>query len=325
MHNIIVKKYGQPSDLYYEKLEEQKLGKNDVRIKVDYAGINFADILTIKGKYQERPRPPFTPGLEVSGKVIEVGELSKRIKVGDNVMAIMKFGGYKQIVVVPEENTYKVPKKMSLKIAGGFPVVYGTAFSALVEKGNIKKNDVCMILGATGGVGIAAIEIAKAYGAKVIACGGDNKKLEICLKHGANYIVNYKEDIVRTKLKKMGFNEINLVIDMIGGQSTLDAVKTLSWNGRLVIVGFASGTIPNIPANRLLLKNAKVEGLYWGEYAYRNPLQIEKDFLILEKLYLKNKIKPLIYKEFNLKDASSALSYLKQRKNAGKIILNCQS
>ena len=324
MYNIIVKKFGQPDKLEYQKLEHEELGKNDVKIKVNYAGVNFADILTIKGKYQERPRPPFSPGLEVSGIVLEVGTASKRIKVNDKVMAIMKYGGYKECVIVPEENVYKIPKNMSLRIAGGFPVAYGTAFSSLVEKGNIKKNDVCLILGATGGVGIAAVEIAKAYGATVIACGGSFKKLEVCLRHGADCVINYKQDIIRTKLKELGIKGLDLVIDMVGGQPTLDVVKALNWNGRIIIVGFASGKIPDLPANRLLLKNAKADGLYWGEYAYRYPKKIEEDFLALENLFINKKINPTVYKEFKLKDAEKALNLLIERKNAGKIILDCQ-
>ena len=324
MYNIIVKKFGQPNSLSYQELENKELGKNDVKIKVNYAGVNFADILTIMGKYQERPRPPFSPGLEVSGTVLEVGTASTRVKVNDRVMAIMKYGGYKELVIVPEENVYKIPKNMPIRIAGGFPVAYGTAFSALVEKGNIKRHDICLILGATGGVGLASVEIAKAFGATVIACGGESRKLEVCLNHGADYVINYKQDIIRTKLKKLGIKELDLVIDMVGGQATLDVIKTLNWNGRIVIVGFASGKIPDLPANRLLLKNAKAEGLYWGEYAYRYPKKIEEDFLALEDLFVNKKINPTVYREFSLKDAAKALNFLIERKNIGKIILNCQ-
>ena len=324
MYNIIVKKYGGPENLTFQRLKEEKIGKNDVKIRVNYAGVNFADILTIKGRYQERPRPPFTPGLEVSGEVIEVGSNVLKLQINDKVMAIMKYGGYKELVNIPEENTYKVLTGMPLKIAGGFPVAYGTAFTAVVTKGKIKNKETCLILGATGGVGLAAIEIAKAYGSKVIACGGNDEKLKICQKHGADYVINYKNEIIRSKLKNLGIKELDLVIDMVGGQPTLDTLKTLSWNGRIIIVGFASGKIPELPANRLLLKNAKADGLYWGEYAYRYPKQIEKDFLVMEKLYVEKKIKPTIYNEFSLKEATKALIFLSQRKNSGKIILNCQ-
>jgi len=321
MYSIVVNKYGDPDILDYVKSKSDNLDNNSVRIKVSAAGVNFADILTIKGRYQERPRPPFSPGLEVSGRITEVGTSVTTHKVGDSVMAIMKYGGYKTEVVVPSENTYKTPHNMPLEIAAGFPVTYGTAYSALVTKAQLKKNETCLILGATGGVGIAAIEIAKAFGAKIIACGGDDIKLQICKKKGADHIINYKKNILRNELSNINLKEVDIVIDMVGGQFALDSIKSLKWNGRIIIVGFASGKIPDIPANRLLLKNAKADGLYWGELAYREPENIGRDFINLNELFKKKLIRPSNHKIFNLKEASLALSYLSERKNVGKIVL----
>ena len=321
MYNVVVKKYGDPDILEYVKSDSQNTNDKCVKIKVDACGVNFADVLTIKGKYQERPRPPFSPGLEISGKIIDVGKNVTEHKVGDLVMSIMKYGGYKSEVVVPSENTYKVPSNMPLDIAAGFPVTYGTAYSALVTSAKVKKGETCLILGATGGVGIAAVEIAKALKTKVIACGGSDSKLKSCISKGADYVINYKENILRNELTKLNIKEIDVVIDMIGGQCALDAVKSLKWNGRLVIVGFASGNIPNIPANRLLLKNARAIGLYWGELAYREPNSIKKDFLKLEELYKKKLLQPTNHKTFKLENATEALMYLIERKNIGKIVL----
>ena len=323
MFNIVVKKYGGPENLIYEEKKPSQIKPNAIRIKVKSIGVNFADTLIIRGKYQERPRPPFSPGLEVSGIVSEIDKNEKKFKVGDKVMAIMKYGAYQTEVIVPQENTYYVPKGMQLLHAGGFPVVYGTAYSALATKAKLKKNEICVILGATGGVGMAAIEIAKARKAIVIACGGNDEKLSECLKKGADYVLNYNNKIIRQELRKLGLSEVDVVIDMVGGQSSLDLVKSLKWNGRLIVVGFTSGNIQEIPANRLLLKNAKVEGLYWGELAYRNPNEIGEDFKALEKLYIENKLSPSINKIFNLKDANLALNELANRNNVGKIILKC--
>ncbi len=323
MFNIVVKKYGGPENLVYEEKKPSQIKPNAIRIKVKSIGVNFADTLIIRGKYQERPRPPFSPGLEVSGIVSEIDESEKKFKVGDKVMAIMKYGAYQTEVIVPQENTYYVPKGMQLLHAGGFPVVYGTAYSALATKAKLKKNEICVILGATGGVGMAAIEIAKARKAIVIACGGNDEKLSECLKKGADYVLNYNNKIIRQELRKLGVSEVDVVIDMVGGQPSLDLVKSLKWNGRLIVVGFTSGNIQEIPANRLLLKNAKVEGLYWGELAYRNPNEIGEDFKALEKLYIENKLSPSINKIFNLKDANLALNELANRNNVGKIILKC--
>lgn len=323
MFNIVVKKYGGPENLIYEEKKPSQIKPNAIRIKVKSIGVNFADTLIIRGKYQERPRPPFSPGLEVSGIVSEIDKNEKKFKVGDKVMAIMKYGAYQTEVIVPQENTYYVPKGMQLLHAGGFPVVYGTAYSALATKAKLKKNEICVILGATGGVGMAAIEIAKARKAIVIACGGNDEKLSECLKKGADYVLNYNNKIIRQELRKLGVSEVDVVIDMVGGQPSLDLVKSLKWNGRLIVVGFTSGNIQEIPANRLLLKNAKVEGLYWGELAYRNPNEIGEDFKALEKLYVENKLSPSINKIFNLKDANLALNELANRNNVGKIILKC--
>ena len=323
MFNIVVKKYGGPENLIYEEKKPSQIKPNAIRIKVKSIGVNFADTLIIRGKYQERPRPPFSPGLEVSGIVSEIDKSEKKFKVGDKVMAIMKYGAYQTEVIVPQENTYYVPKGMQLLHAGGFPVVYGTAYSALATKAKLKKNEICVILGATGGVGMAAIEIAKARKAIVIACGGNDEKLSECLKKGADYVLNYNNKIIRQELRKLGVSEVDVVIDMVGGQPSLDLVKSLKWNGRLIVVGFTSGNIQEIPANRLLLKNAKVEGLYWGELAYRNPNEIGEDFKALEKLYIENKLSPSINKIFDLKDANLALNELANRNNVGKIILKC--
>ena len=321
MYSVVVKKYGDPNILEYVKSDSQDTEDKCVKIKVNACGVNFADVLTIKGRYQERPRPPFSPGLEISGKIIDVGKNVTEHKVGDLVMSIMKYGGYKSEVVVPSENTYKSPSNMPLDIAAGFPVTYGTAYSALVTSAKIKKEETCLILGATGGVGIAAVEIAKALGAKVIACGGSDSKLKTCTSKGADYVINYKEKILRNELTKLNIKEVDVVIDMIGGQYALDSVKSLKWSGRFVIVGFASGNIPNIPANRLLLKNASAIGLYWGELAYREPNSIKKDFLKLEELYKKKLLQPTNHKTFKLENASEALLYLLERKNIGKIVL----
>ncbi len=321
MYSMVVNKYGDPDVLEYVENNSDTIEDEFVKIKVHSCGVNFADILTIKGRYQERPRPPFSPGLEISGEIIALGKNVSEHKIGDLVMSIMKYGGYKSEIVVPSENTYKIPSKMPLDIAAGFPVIYGTAYSALATSARLKRDETCLVLGATGGVGIAAVEIAKALGAKVIACGGNDNKLKSCTSKGADHVINYNEKILRNELARINIKEIDVVIDMIGGQYALDSVKSLKWNGRFVVVGFASGSIPNIPANRLLLKNASAIGLYWGELAYREPNSIKKDFLKLEELYKRKLIQPSNHKTFKLENASEALKYLLERKNIGKIVL----
>ncbi len=323
MKNLIVNKYGGPEKLILNTLSLKDIPSKYVKIKVSAAGVNYADLLIIQGKYQERPRPPFSPGLEISGTIIENGVNTSKFKEGSKVMAIMKYGGYTEEIIVPEENVYSIPKGMNIITAAGFPVVYGTAYAALMWKAKLKKKETCLILGASGGVGIAAIEIAKAMGAKVIAAASSEEKLSICKIHGADYTINYKKDIMRNRIKEISSGGIDVVIDLVGGNDSIDSIKSLSWEGRIVIVGFATGSIPSIPANRLLLKNAQALGLYWGEQAYREPKLIGESFKKLEKWYINGLLKPRVYKKIKLKDATKALNLLKDRKNIGKIVLTC--
>ena len=323
MNKMIVNKYGGPENLFITKVDPVPVCNNLVKIKVAAAGVNFADILVIKGRYQERPRPPFSPGLEISGTVVQIGDKVSNFRIGDKVMGIMKYGGYTQEILLPEDNIYPIITGMDMYTAAGFPVVYGTAYSALVSKANIKPKDNCLILGASGGVGLACIEIAKAMESYVIAAGGSKEKLEVCIDKGADGIINYNEEKFRFKLKKAFEKGIDVVVDLVGGEIAIDAVKSLGWNGRIVIVGFASGKIPSIPSNRLLLNNANAYGLYWGELAYREPKKIGDDYNKIAKWYKEGKINPTISKKLKLDKAYEALSLLVERKVSGKIILEC--
>ena len=190
-------------------------------------------------------------------------------------------------------------------------------------KENLQKGQTCLVIGAAGGVGLAAVELAAAYGAKTIAAAGSDEKCNTCIEHGANRTINYNKETFRHSLKNLAPDGIDLVIDMIGGETADDTIKNLAWEGKFIIIGFAGGKIPKIPANRLLLKSASAIGLYWGEYAFINPTLIGDSFVELMKLYEKNKLKPKIGKIFKLEEASNALEYLLSRKNTGKIILSC--
>jgi len=322
MKRMIVNKYGGPENLFLEECSSPDIKDLSVRIKVENIGVNFADTLVIKGRYQERPRPPFSPGLELSGTIIEIGSEVKNFKINDRVIGIAKYGSYCNEIVMPAENVYKIPDCMDFVTAASFPVAYGTAFGAIEWKGQLKNNQTCLILGAAGGVGLACVEIAKAYGANIIAAAGSDEKCETCKTHGANNTINYNDEVFRHSLKKLAPNGVNLVIDMIGGESADDAVKSLSWEGKFIIIGFAGGKIPKIPANRLLLQSASAIGLYWGQYAFINPELIGDSFNKLMQMYEEKRLKPKIGKIFKLEDATEALNYLLSRSNTGKIILS---
>ena len=323
MKKMVVNKYGGPENLTLEHSKPPLIKESSVRIKVKNIGVNFADTLVIRGRYQERPRPPFAPGLELSGIIMETGSKVTNHKIGDRVIGIAKYGTYCDEIVMPAENVYKIPDNMDFISAASFPVAYGTAFGAVEWKGKLKKNQTCLILGAAGGVGLAAVELSSAYGAKTIAAAGSDEKCSICISHGADHSINYNKETIRHNLKTIAPNGVDLVIDMVGGEAADDAIKNLSWEGKFIIVGFAGGKIPKIPANRLLLKSASAIGLYWGEYAFINPTLIGDSFTKLMKLYELNNLNPKIGKIFKLDEASDALNYLLSRANTGKIILSC--
>ena len=322
MKRIIVNKYGGPEVLEIENFNNIEPQGSEIKVKVKNIGVNFADSLIIKGRYQERPRPPFSPGLEFSGKVLELGSAVKNFKIGDRVIGIAKYGTYTQEIIIPAENLYKIPDQMDYETASSFPVAYGTAHGAIFWKGKLKKNQTCLILGAAGGVGLAAVDIASNLGAKVIAAAGSDQKCKICEQYGASHTINYNESKVRHEIKKIAKNGGVLVIDMVGGESADDALKNLSWEGKYVSVGFASGIIPKISANRLLLKSSYAIGLYWGEYAFLYPNLIGNSYNYLFQLYIDKKIKPLVGKTFKLEQAQSAIEHLLSKNNVGKIILS---
>ena len=323
MKRLVVNKYGGPEVLQLENFDKLKIEESKLRIKVKNIGVNFADSLIIKGRYQERPRPPFSPGLELSGEIIEIGKKISNFQIGERVIGIAKYGTYTEEIIMPAENVYKIPDEMDYVTAASFPVAYGTAHGAILWKGKLKKKQTCLILGAAGGVGLAAVEVANAFGAKVIAAAGSDNKCEICIEHGAAYSINYNTSKIRHQIKKIAPNGVDLVLDMVGGEPAEDALKNLAWEGKYISVGFASGIIPKISANRLLLKSSYAIGLYWGQYAFINPTLIGQSFDDLIQLYLQKKLKPLVGKVFKLEEAAFALDYLLSRKNTGKIILNC--
>ena len=323
MKRMIVNKYGGPENLMLETMEAPIILPSSVRIKVSNIGVNFADTLVIRGRYQERQRPPFSPGLELSGTIIEVGSEVTNHNIKDRVIGIAKYGTYCDEIVMPAENVYKIPNEMDFESAAAFPVAYGTAYGAIEWKGKLEKNQNCLILGAAGGVGIAAVEIAKSYGANIVAAAGSDEKCEICSNHGAQNTINYNKEILRHEIKKLFPEGLNLIIDMIGGEIAEDAIKNLGWEGKYVSVGFAGGKIPKIPANRLLLNSASAIGLYWGQYAFINPELIGKSFDNLMKLFIQKKLQPRIGNKFKLEKAPDALNYLLSRANTGKILLTC--
>ena len=297
-------------------------GPGKVAVEVAAAGVNFADILMITGKYQERPMPPFTPGLEVAGRVSAVGAGVQRVKPGDRVLAMLDHGGFAEKVVAKESDVFRIPDGMGFAEAAGFAIAYGTSHGALVWRAALKPGELLLVLGAAGGVGLTAVQIGKAIGARVIACAGGAEKLEIAKAHGADYLIDYRTENIRGRVREIADGAgADVVYDPVGGESFDAALRAANWSARLVVVGFASGKVQQIPANILLVKNLAVHGLYWGSYRQHCADLLPAAFEQMFGWWREGKLKPLVSARLDLAEAKQGLAQLVERKATGKVVL----
>ena len=322
MKAILCHKYSSNISLKYEKIKSPIPKKDEILISVKVAGVNFPDILIVQGKYQFKPELPFSPGGEVSGIIKKVGENVKKFKVGDKVFAGSTWGGFSEEAIVMSSNTFKIPNGISYEDAAASMVNYGTSFHALVDRAKIKKNEVILILGASGGVGTAAIQIAKQLGAIVIAAASSKEKLDYCKEIGADYCINYSKDDIKEKVKSLtkGIGA-NIIYDPVGDKFSEPALRSIAWKGRFLVVGFAAGQIPKIPLNLVLLKGCQIIGVFWGLFFRKNPLANARNFSTILKWIKNKKLNINFDKKFLLKDAKKALNYVMNRKVKGKILL----
>ena len=322
MKAIVCKSFGPPDTLVYEDVKSPPLGKGDVRIAVKAAGINFPDTLIIQGKYQLKATPPFTPGGEVAGTVLEVGEKVKHVRPGDAVAAIVPTGGYAEEVVASGDAVLALPRGMDLVEAAAFPFVYGTTLHALKQRANLKAGETLLVLGAAGGVGLAAVQLGKLMGARVIAAASSDEKLALCKEQGADEVVNYSttslKEAVKTLTKGQG---ADVIYDPVGGDLAQDCFSAINWNGRYLVIGFAAGKIPEVALNRLLLKGASAVGVFWGAFVAREPKANWENFQQLFGWYTAGQLKPHISKRYPLAQAATALNDMLARKVTGKIVL----
>jgi NADPH:quinone reductase-like Zn-dependent oxidoreductase len=293
-----------------------------VKIRVSAAGLNFPDTLIIENKYQLKPSLPFSPGGELSGEVIEVGDKVTRFKPGDRVAGLTGYGAFAEEVIVPEHNLLPVPEGMSDEKAAAFMMVYGTAYYALKQRANLQPGESLLVLGASGGVGLATVELGKAMGARVIAAASTDEKLAVAKEAGADELVNYTDqplkDTVKNLTKAKG---VDVIFDPVGGDFTEQALRTMAWNGRHLVIGFAAGDIPKIPANLTLLKGCSVVGVFWGSFTQREPEASAQNMAELMGLYAKGKIDPKVSEVFEFEDYAKALNALTERRATGKVVL----
>ena len=299
-----------------------EIKKNEVLLDVHAAGINFPDTLIIEGKYQFKPPFPFSPGGEAAGVISAVGEKVSHLQVGQRVMALTGWGSCAEQVAVPAYNILPMPEGMDFPTAAAFSMTYGTAIHALKQRGALQEGETLLVLGASGGVGLAAIEIGKAMGARVIAAASSAEKLEVARQAGADELINYHDEDVRERLKTLTKGQgVDVIIDPVGGDLFETVFRSIAWNGRMLVIGFASGTIPSLPANLPLLKGAAVIGVFWGAFAQRQPQDNVANFQQLFAWYAQGKLKPLVSQTFPLEETAAAINTLGARKAVGKLVI----
>lgn len=322
MKAVLCKAFGPAETLVVEETANPEAKKNEVVIDVHCAGVNFPDTLIIEGKYQFKPPFPFSPGGEAAGVVSSVGEKVSHLKVGDRVMALTGWGSFAEQVAVPSYNVMPVPKLMDFPSAAAFGMTYGTSMHALKQRANLQPGETLLVLGASGGVGLAAVEIGKAMGAKVIAAASSAEKLDVAKAAGADELINYNESNLKEEVKRItGGQGADVIYDPVGGDLFDLAVRSIAWNGRLPVVGFASGRIPEVPVNLMLLKGASVVGVFWGSFAQRQPQDNLANFQQLFAWHAEGKLKPLVSETFALEKAADAINLLGQRKAVGKVVV----
>ncbi|MSP66900.1 MAG: NADPH:quinone oxidoreductase family protein [Alphaproteobacteria bacterium] len=322
MRAVVCKEFAPIEALTVEYVPNPEPGAGQVLIRVAATGLNFADLLLVQGKYQEKPPRPFTPGMEIGGTIQKLGAGVEGLRVGQRVMAILDVGGFAEAAVAAASDVFPIPDGMDFATAAGFGVAYGTAHLGLDRRAGLKAGETLLVHGAAGGVGLAGVEIGKLMGATVIATAGGADKLAVAKAHGADHCIDYAKDNVRDRLREITKGAgVDVVLDMVGGDMFDVSLRSIAWEGRLVIVGFAAGRIPEAPAGLLLVKNASAIGLYWGAYRKRNPKVVRASFETLLAWHTAGKLKPHISHTLPLDQTVKAFQLLAERKATGKVVV----
>ncbi len=297
-------------------------GPGEVRIRVRAAGLNFADTLIIKGQYQDRPPLPFVPGIEIAGQIEQRGEGVAGFVPGDRVMATLDRGGFAEEAVTAASNVVPLPDSIDYVTAAGFAIAYGTAYGALVWAGRLQAGETLLVHGAAGGVGLATVECGVALGARVIATARGPEHLEVARAHGAEVLINTASEDVRARVRELTEGRgADVVFDPVGGELFTASLRSIAWEGRLLVIGFASGEIPQIPANLLLVKNAAAIGFYWGSYRRHDPARVRAGFEELLRWQAERRLQPHVSQVLPLAEAKTALELMLARKSTGKVVL----
>lgn len=321
MKALLCKQYGTPDSLLVEDIAPLAPKADEVVITVKACGVNFPDTLIIQGKYQFKPAFPFSPGGEVAGVVKEVGEGVKHLKAGDDVFAMPGWGGFAEELAVKANRVFRMPPKMDYKVASSLMYTYGTSYHALKDRAELKAGETLLVLGAAGGVGLAAVNLGKIMGAEVIAAASSEEKLELCKSYGADAVINYSKEDLRERIKEITGGGVDVIYDPVGDKYAEPALRAMNWKGRYLVVGFAAGQIPSIPLNLALLKGCAIVGVFWGAFAEREPKANFQNIMELFQWYQTGELKPHIQKTYSLEEAPQALYDMLERRAMGKLVV----
>jgi NADPH2:quinone reductase len=321
MKAIVCNEYGPIENLEFTNMPDPVPGSDDVVISVTAAGVNFPDALLVKGLYQAKPPTPFVPGGEVVGVIREIGDQVTRFSVGDKVAALCQYGGWAERVKCDQNLVMPMPENANEDEVTALLCGYGTAHHALKQRADLKAGETLVVTGASGLTGLAAVQIGKAMGAKVIAVASSEDKLALAKKNGADILLGY--DNLKDELKKVSDGKgVDVVFEVVGGDVFDACSRAMAWEGRLLVIGFASGSIPKFPINLALVKGYSVVGVFWGSFARKQPKDYAANMMELVQWYSTGKIKPHVGRKFKLENATAALQHILDRKAVGKIVLN---
>jgi NADPH2:quinone reductase len=321
MRALVCKEYGPPDSLVLEDVEDPVPAAGEIVVDVHAAGINFPDILVFAGKYQVRTEPPFVPGYEACGVVSQLGEGADRYNIGDKVILTPMGGGFAEKIAVPEVQAFPLPDSMNVDQGAGFPIVYCTSYHALKECAGLQPGETLLVLGAAGGVGTTAVEIGKAMGARIIAAASTDEKLEFATSVGADETINYSDTPLKEAVRSLTDGKgVSVVYDPVGGELAEQALRSLAWQGRYLVIGFASGDIPRFPANLALLKEARIQGVFWGQWAALDPAAHLANLGEMVAMLDDGRLRPRITESYALEDYVKAYDDVANRRVTGKTV-----
>jgi NADPH:quinone reductase len=322
MRAVVCRAWGPVDDLKLEDVAPPAPGPGQLVIDVKATGVNYADAIMVAGRYQTKPSFPFSPGLETAGVVLRCGEGVTRYKPGDRVMAIIPYGGFAEQAVADEAETFAIPPAMPFDDAGAFPIAYISSHVAIRWQGRLEAGETLLVLGAAGGVGLAAVELGRAMGARVIAAASSEDKLAVCRQRGADDTINYATEDLKERAKALTDGHgVDVIYDPVGGEYSEAALRAIAWEGRFLVIGFAAGDIPRIPLNLALLKSCDIVGVFWGAFVMREPDRNRQNIDELLRLWADGGISLYVSSRFPLERGADAIAELAERRATGKVVV----